>query len=435
MKCVVSTFLVLLFSYCNSLTYLCKTKETFKLAELQWLEVELGALRNNQINGNRHQSYQVTKLLVDRATGSTLFRLETSDDKDNCHLLFQNHCLSSEAPPSLRKCDWILQVVCSEASAAKLVETLRETEQHGIFDEVVEDWGLGYIRMEGGSNDGKSHNEKTISYTKTSLMQAVAQALPVPPALDPKKTKQELLVVDTFCGSDNSTCYLGIQQTISTFSNPTILTDWSKRPFQYSSAINPQVAEIIIDMLWEMLRDNKRQEEPLTLLDPTCGSGTFLALAMDRGMRVEAYDYNAQCVNGSQRNMKFLFGDKDSHYLDQLEVTLHDSTYPFPTSKDFHKIDCVVANLPWGINSVDYAHQNTNILKSVRNRIDCNTPCAFVTRGADVELATNGFKVLGQAHVPQRGFQLPKGSKKNMDAKELDRNGRNHCVVTIARAE
>ena len=188
-------------------------------------------------------------------------------------------------------------------------------------------------------------------------------------------------------------------------------------------------------MLWNMLQDDDRQE-PFTLLDPTCGSGTFLALAIDRGMRVEAYDCNPQCVDGSRRNMEYLFAGNDDSTFDELQVSLHDATNLFPISKADHMVDCVIANLPWGVNSVDYVDQNASILKSVRNRVDSKTPCAFVTRGGDLDLfVSSGFKVFGQAHVPQRGFQLPKGSKKKKDAKGLERNGRNHCVVTIAMAK
>ncbi|CAJ1936752.1 unnamed protein product [Cylindrotheca closterium] len=462
MKCVHSTLLILSLSYCNSLTYLCKTKETFKLAELQWLEVELNAMSSQEAKGDNEKKvepYHVKKLLVDRATGSTLFQLDTFDEKCDGALFQEDQSLlSPTAPSSLQKCDWIAQVlVGTKDSAAALVQTLQEVAKDTKLLEIEKDWNLNYVRMD-GAKDGETKNhprQSATTYTKNSLLQAVAQALAVPPALDPKEAKQQLLLVDAFCDKDGRTtrqCYLGVIQERkdgeSAFSNPlSILQDWSKRPFQYSSAINPQVAESIMDILWDMMlpfnSDNDDEEEAqLTLLDPTCGSGTFLALAMDRGMRIEAYDCNLQCVEGSKRNMEYLFSDTtadamtDPQFL--LQVSQHDSTNPLPITltDSGHKIDCVIANLPWGINSsVDDDDQNVKILRSVRQRILPRTPCAFVTRSAEEMVDFGGFEVLGQAHVPQRGFLLPKGSKKKKGAKDLERNGRNQCVVTIVRAK
>jgi hypothetical protein len=43
-----------------------------------------------------------------------------------------------------------------------------------------------------------------------------------------------------------------------------------------------------------------------------------------------------------------------------------------------------------------------------------------------------GFEVLGEAHIPQRKFQLPKNIK---DAVDGNRNGRNSCIITIVLSD
>jgi tRNA G10 N-methylase Trm11 len=412
--------LLMTLSCCHALTFLCKTKETFKLAELQWLEAKLQAETSAQ-------AYTVTKLLVDRATGSTLFRLDFLHDGS-----FWCATSPHEIPSSLKRCDWIAQVLNGEGSAEALIRQLQEDAPHNVQD----NWNISYIRME---ESEKSTKRRHPSHTKNTLLHSVAQSLPCPPALNPNDANQQLLVLDTRKKDDRS-CYLTniIQHSANCISVKSALAKWSKRPFQYSSAINPQVAELVMDILSGLTDtvNHDNGDQTLTLLDPTCGSGTFLALAIDKGMQVEAYDCNPQCVHGTRRNLEFLFPkDQRKTTLKNTSLSVHDSANPFPSEKsNDHSIDCVVANLPWGINSKDLLDQNQRILRSVRSRIEPGTPCAFVTRESDLDLFNNtGYRVLGQAHVPQRDFSLPKGTKKQ-HANELGRNGRNQCVVTIARA-
>jgi tRNA G10 N-methylase Trm11 len=260
-----------------------------------------------------------------------------------------------------------------------------------------------------------------------TLLCSIAQTLPAFPALDPMDAQQQLMVIDTGL----SGCYLTkvLPRTRTVTQQSSILTEWARRPFQYSSAININVAEIVIDLLSDFTESTKRK---VTMLDPTCGSGTFLAFAMAKGMRVEAFDCNPSCVDGSLRNLESLFQEEKVRLF--ATVQLHDSSNLWE-EENGTEINCVVANLPWGVNSVEYLQENDRILRSVRARISTGIPCAFVTRDPDITLFTGaGFEVLGQAHVPQRDFSLPKGKKKRQSDDEVERNGRNRCVITIARS-
>ena len=122
-------------------------------------------------------------------------------------------------------------------------------------------------------------------YSKKTVLCSVAHALPAPPAIDPKQSTDSLLVVDAKAEPE-SFLFLGRKVDLGDPSFPSLFEDrWSQRPFPYSSAINQKAAEIIMD-----------------------GSGTFLALALQRGMQVKAQDVRPRCTDGTRQNLVHLFG-------------------------------------------------------------------------------------------------------------------------------
>jgi hypothetical protein len=212
---------------------------------------------------------------------------------------------------------------------------------------------------------------------------------------------------------------------------------WAKRPFQYSSAISVNVAEIVMDMLLDLVQQQRQQrqddlEKLICLLDPTCGSGTFLAFGLANGMQVEGCDCKPKCTEGTLLNLQYLFGE--GTVAESANIYHHDSSTNWKeTSK---VVDCVVANLPWGINSVEYSGENVRIIQSIRQRLAKCTPCAFISKESGLELfQENGFEVLGQACVPQRDFQLPKGVKNIKGAVDDKRNGRSSCIITVVLSD
>ena len=86
------------------------------------------------------------------------------------------------------------------------------------------------------------------------------------------------------------------------------------------------------------------------LLDPTCGSGTFLALALANDFYVEGCDINPSVADGAIQNIEYLF-DKEK-VNEYANVEARDSCNPWrhdePSSLNtINDISCVVANLPW----------------------------------------------------------------------------------------
>lgn len=93
---------------------------------------------------------------------------------------------------------------------------------------------------------------------------------------------------------------------------------------------------------------------PITFLDPTCGSGTFLACALTSGAaNVQGWDANQNCVNGALHNLEFVFG-RDSANSYGYNVSLRDASIQKRVDDNFEQYDCMVANLPWGQNTVFY---------------------------------------------------------------------------------
>jgi len=483
-----------------SQSLLFKTKETFKLAEIQNLEASLQTAcsetfhdgssydnNDNDIKNNNNENlvlrYNLTRLVVDRATGSSLFRLDLqSKTNDDTAFTTVQHNGAEVFPgseklllskllslSSLQRCDWVGQVIEEGSDAPELVENLRIRQNWSLKKSSaeidVDGWNLDYVRFVGEvtsrTRTGTGTRTKP-TYTMKSLLCAVAHEIPARPVLDPSRTKTRLLIVDTTTGGPGSSSFLVrcLDHRPRIVEKSPLQLEWAQRPFQYSSAINYEVAEMVMELLITLCDERQQNSQTRAggenatrvLLDPTCGSGTFLALAMDKGFRVEGCDINPSVAEGAIRNLERVFGKSKAEALAHVET--RDSCDPWRNSESSSGannnavVSCVVANLPWGRNSILYVDENKRILRSVRSQIIAGTPCAFITRPSDsgedkapsLLFESTGFDVLGQAFVPQRDFLLPiskKTRKKNPGAQnsDTDRDKQNQCVITIAKAK
>ena len=389
---------ILRFTLCDALLppVLVKTTETFKLSDLQYLELRL------QTNCER--------LLVDAATGSSLCLLGADP-----HTPFESigpGPLPSSS--SLQRCDWMGEVLASGSNAEQLLDELKSKDTKGISC-----WEMEYLRL----TNREMAREKT-SYTSRALMHCVAQAIEGVASLVPSKAQNRIIIVDTIAKLFAVHIINSKGAPFSRPNNNVVLSRWSDRPFQYSSAINPNLAEIVVDILKELCE----KQDSIKLLDPTCGSGTFLAFGLAAGFRVEGWDVNAACVEGGQQNIENLFPEKRVGW----KVKLQDAS-EFRGS--LHGIDCVVANFPWGQNTIAYQDDNIRILERLGASLRPGTPCAIMSKlpQLQTEMKRLGFNILGDAHVPQKDFVLPRG-KKNKESRGQGQKGSSDCVVTIARS-
>ena len=407
--CFLLGLLVLCTGLSTSERWLAKTKETFKVADLKFLEARL-------------ESPRCKRLLLDAATGSSLIFFN--------HTLAEHHG-SFVSLPWLQKCDWVGKVLAVARTAELLLADLQSYRWKQEFGA----WTLDYTRMI--PSTGENSRSPPLNYTQKTLLCAVAQSIPFPAALNAQEANDQLLLVET----GYSLYLVSIMDaksspfTGSAIGEASIVAKrWSQRPFPFSSAMNFEAATIILDLLAYLCPHGPNQEFS-TLLDPTCGSGTFLALAMERGMRVVGWDSNPVCIEGSRRNLENIFGEERVHRNCSLET--RDSGL-FRDDTCVAEVDCVVANLPWGINSIDYTRESERIVSAIRRNLSVGVPCAFVckTESSVTSWVRLGYRVLGKAHIPQLNFRLPEHNKKGTEEKgPLDpRKHRGDCVVFVVES-
>lgn len=400
--------------------FLAKTKETFKFADLQFLQARLDSQKWKN---------DCQRLLLDAATGSTLFEI---DFKSKSSETWSEP--NKNIPPSLARCEWLVEVLSHEETAIDLVQSLKD--QGGIG--VVGSWTMNYTRMHSVRRRGHT---VSLNYNLRTLLCSVAQYIHAPAALDPTEASTQLILVET----THQGIYLGRFRLSGPQISWNIPSSWSKRPFHYSSAIHPTVAEILVEILLSMVQSTSNGR--LHLLDPTCGSGTFLAfaLASGRDIIVEGWDVNPQCVEGATNNLRHAFG----HQITATKCTVRagDSSTLNRYGQDAGLADCLIANLPWGKNTVDYVDQNKKILESVRKRLKDGAPCIFIHKDGNLSnpkvLGTLGYNLLDEAFIPPLDFVLPMSRKKGktgpVKEQEEDNNDEpnvdsKHQRVTVTRA-
>ena len=310
-------------SLSSQVSFLCKTTETFKLSELQYLAASIQAYARS--------NYELERLLVDQATGSSIFRIsivsndEDCDDKQtnasNCHIV-------QSFPSSLQRCDWIAKIIIEDDNLHSLIASLQTLDNANDSNIIEPMWGLDYFTCRSSSTKTRIKIPRK-EHTMKSILCAISNAITTVPAVDSKEVNQQLLVVDatTLMKNNHENDYdefqskyflvEKIRQDASTSSvaparadtsrGQSVLKKWSGRPFQYSSAINVNIADIVISLLDDMVQnDNVKtaKTKRTRIFDPTCGSGTFLAFAIDRGMFVVGQDQNPNCVDGTIRNLQ-----------------------------------------------------------------------------------------------------------------------------------
>ena len=404
------------------------------------------------------------RLGIDPATGSSLLLL-SDRARDGLHTeepsergtFAHTKCDHLFTISKSQSVEWIGLELASAGDAEGLVGELRKKadevemmmrDQAGTSvngpSEIT--WTLEYTRMGnvGGHKDRPRHTSKTLCY-------GVANALKLPPELDAKSDSAcSLVILD---GPDKIRLCLAMSggkgDTKGKGATDIVQNKWPGRPFQYSSAMNPTAASIVVDILLRMCEKDKMDNTP-TLLDPTCGSGTFLAFAVGNGANAIGWDIKESCCEGTRRNLKYLTEaivsegmEPSSAQVRAYRIDNQDAAQVSIDALGKDEVDCAVANLPWGQNTPTYYEENNMILDALRGilRSDAAVPVAIISRDSSVqkELERIGFRVLGAASIPQSNFRLPKASKKKKKRKEVaDDDGNDAqdrgsiCVVTIA---
>ncbi|KAL7502601.1 hypothetical protein ACHAXN_000533 [Cyclotella atomus] len=447
----------------NAVQYVGKTIESFKLADVYWLESCMYAYNTrNQTIGT---SEPVQQLAFHRPTASYLLGY-SSKCATPCELPF-------------RTCRF--QYIAKEIARGDTQEELLESIRHIRFmDDPSLLWTISYDVFE------PLHPK----VSSTMLVCAMSRLLPGEPLLNRESRMggvKSYMVIET-----SSRLYL--VERLDQDQNDKYFHDtdtqqfrdvWTKRPFQYSGAINLDLAMTVIDVLGHVLFKKNTMPRTMRLLDPTCGSGTFLALSVSKwaglaNLELVGFDSNPKCAAGTASNLVKTFSIGDDHvYRDETDsrcsVTFPSDDY-FPlqsvakiitgdssqlnTTAFGEPFDCAVTNLPWNRNTFEYesadsparnkASQSvhTRILKSVASALKPRAPIVVISADStdDVKDDTGinsfnaqtclkdlGFEVLGCASVPPKGFALPE-SKKGTGFLSKKLKGSSHCSIVIALA-
>ena len=441
----------------QQLQFVAKTIESFKLADLYWLESCVMA--RDLDSGGR-----VDRLAFHRPTASCLLGYNNED--------FNRKKI--ELPFRACRSQYVAKVLASGKSPQELLDNI----QHIItVDDVQSQWIIEYDTFEPLQN--KSQPKKK-SFSSTMIMCAVSRLIPGGPCLNPSysdegttmkeyiiiETKHRLYLVEKLSEKDAS-----LRKEVSSSSTKQIAKQfkdaWSKRPFQYSGAINLDVAFVLIDILSDILHIDDKTDKPIRMLDPTCGSGAFLALALKAwgdqvDVEVVGIDSNVKCAEGTIRNLMHICAnavaqaeEEDNVWalaVEESKATIHAKNSVQLSTFISDKFDCAVANLPWNRNTFEYNEgkntvecTNSGILEATAATLKTGSPLIAVS-GRDNEqdelgssfntrncLENLGFRIVGEATIPPKGYALPSSSKKTGGMKKKGVQSRSSdCLITVA---
>ena len=442
----------------SSLQFVAKTIESFKLADLYWLE--------SCVMARYLDSGTVDRLAFHRPTASYLLGYSINNEDFNGKKI--------ELPFRTSRSQYVAKVLASGSTPQELLDNI----QLITVDDVQLQWVIEYDTFEPLQNEALQSKKK--SFSSTMLMCTVSRLFPGEPCLNPyyneDTTTKDYIIIETkhrlYLAQKLSDKDANLRKEDSSSSTKQIAKQfkdtWSKRPFQYSGAINLDVAFVLIDILSDILHidDATTRDKPIRLLDPTCGSGTFLSLALKAWgdqVDVEAVgiDSNIKCAEGTIRNLMHITNaavqDEEEDNVWTLtvgtsKVIIHaKDSVQLPTFIS-DKFDCAVANLPWNRNTFEYnegkntiACTNSGILEATAATLKTGSP-VIVVSGRDNEqdelgssfntrncLENLGFRIVGEATIPPKGYALPSSSKKTGGMKKKGVQSRtSDCLITVA---
>ena len=192
----------------------------------------------------------------------------------------------------------IVEITSENESIEKLYKNIKQNNEFFWLEEKAR-WCLSYYSVEKTDN---------IIYKKMSeyLNEEISKLV--------KKNKQikNDIVEDNFreisvnkikniteiiLAYDGKKFYLG--KTKIVFNSTDYIKRDLSRPFQDSSiSISPRIARILVNLLG--LKNNQ------TVLDPFCGTGTFLIEASILGLNVIGTDKRKECVYGTRKNLQWI---------------------------------------------------------------------------------------------------------------------------------
>lgn len=432
--------------------YVAKTIESFKLADLYWLQSQV-------MCGNSEST--VEKLAFHRPTASYLLTSSPSIETDT-----NNY----ELPFPLDIVQFVGKVTAAGGTTKEFLDNITKASSKSCKCY----WTLDYDTFE--PMVGRQ-------FSSVMLMCAVSRHLPGEPLLVSEsehciesdsisyyvlaETSNRLYLIEKLQIQQQAQLHIVAERRVSHFRQ-----EWSRRPFQYSGAINVDIAITVVDMLQRIMQTRAGPKgKTIRLLDPTVGSGTFLALAgwlwnerNDQGesLDIVGVDSNPKCCIGATQNLAKLFSVQSNitekepskswtlAISDSSKATIHCAdSVELLSSSSLGEFDCVVTNLPWNRNTFEFKSEATSnsprgdLLKRLIHVMKPGAPVVVVSGSNDTNEGFNalnclkemGFDIIGEVTSPPAGFSLPDSGKKKRNEPSSQSTKRNSsCVVTVAIA-
>lgn len=153
-----------------------------------------------------------------------------------------------------------------------------------------------------------------------------------------------------------------------------------KRPFFHPSAMPAKLARCMVNLAQCKVGD--------VVLDPFCGTGSFLVEAGLIGCRVVGFDVQLRMVRGSKRNLRFFSVDPEG-------LLRADARCP-----PIRQADCVVTDPPYGRASTTCGREIVEIVRDLLSTLKGN-----VLRGRRICLASPKSVNIGKL-ARDAGFRL-----------------------------
>ena len=176
------------------------------------------------------------------------------------------------------------------------------------------------LRATSGSSRDRSNPH--IAFSEKNLAKYIWRSVNKPRVeLENPKT-----LIQLFIGKKKAYCGLMIHENHENFES----RKSNLRPFSSPTSLHPKLARALVNLT--VIENNE------ILIDPFCGAGGFLIEAGLMGIKSVGYDINKIMIGGCKRNLEY-FKIKNCRLKTRNALDIND------------KFDCLVTDLPYGLNS------------------------------------------------------------------------------------
>lgn len=201
-------------------------------------------------------------------------------------------------------------------------------------------------KLDKKNNQKKLSNASELRFTRSQLTEKNLAVYIWSSLINPKvDLKNPKTKIELFFNKDKVYCGLLIYENKENFESRKA----HLRPFPHPSSLHPKLARALVNIAG--IKENE------ILLDPFCGTGGFLIEAGLMGMQAVGCDISRSMANGCKENLEYF---KVKNY----------KIFNANALKVPRRFDCVVTDLPYGLNSNVYLQYSKNSLKQKSNKIN-----------------------------------------------------------------